>query len=95
MGDGWAPVMVALIVSIAPTMMAYASLRQSQKNSTKQDQLAVKTEEIHRLTNGNASIGREELKAANDHVKALEGEVRDMKKLVTDLIAAQSTQGTK
>jgi len=74
------PVTIALIISAAPALLAYGSLRASraaaaasQQNTTIGQQNAAKLTEIHTLTNSGMTEVREDLRKANARL-ATQGE---------------------
>ena len=68
----WVTAVIAAIAAVPPTIVAWATLRQSKLNAGKADVLVQKADEIHTLTNSNLTRVTAELALANDRIAKLE-----------------------
>lgn len=66
------PVMLALIASIAPTILAIAVLTTSIRTSRKADVIIEKADEIHTLTNAQLTNVTSDLDSVNRRIQKLE-----------------------
>lgn len=66
------PVLLALIASIAPTILAIAVLATSIRTSRKADVIITKADEIHTLTNSNLTEVTSDLDSVNRRIQKLE-----------------------
>lgn len=65
-------IILALIATVPPTLMALAALVVSLKNSRKSDVIIEKSDVIHELTNSNLTSVKEALITANVKIDKLE-----------------------
>ena len=76
----YVPSIVAAIGGVAATVISAFALRKGTENGEKADkarettdEIAVKTDEIHRLADGKLSRITEQLRAANENIASLQG----------------------
>lgn len=69
-------IILAIIVTVPPTLMALASLLVSLKNIKKSDVIIEKSDVIHELTNSNLTSVKEALETANTKIDKLEKIIR-------------------
>lgn len=80
------PIVVAIIISLPPTLVALAGLLQGRRNGASADRLMTKTAEIHTLADGNLTRVSTALDVANEKIVGLE-------KLMAQLIQARDATG--